>query len=159
MKKFIVFGLCLALFLTGCTGQSSPKAGDFSFDLPAGYSVTDITDHYCTIFQAEVNTPVGGIEITSLPQKYLNGKHSDNIINYLMDDFHRTNNVEWITSSWGTQNKIVVVHLDKYINDNQEESFSHIFFEKDTSVYHIWLELDHIDSDTEDQFMAMTGVD
>lgn len=159
MRKFTAFALCLLLLLTGCAGQVNLAAGNFSFELPEGYSASDITEQYCTILQNAGNTPVGGIKLTTLSQKDLNGKNTDNIINYLMEDFHQTKNVEWLASYFGSNQKIVVVHLDKFLDDGQEKPFSHIFFEKDSIVHHIWLDLNFIDSETEELFRTMTGVD
>ena len=159
MDRFIIFGLCLLLFLTGCSNQQVPDSGDFNFDLPDGYSLTDITDQACSVICDADSQAIGGMELTTLSKKDLNGKNTENIIHYLLDDFHQTNDVEYLSSHWGKHHKIVIVHLDKPGNDGQEDHFSHIFFEKDSAVYHLWLDLSIVDYDTETQFKAITGVD
>ena len=159
MNRFIIFGLCLLLFLTGCSGKQIPDTGDFSFVLPSGYTLADITAESCSITRIEDEMTIGGMELTALSKRDLNGKNTQNIINYLMADFHHTNDVEYLSSHWGKHHKIVIVHLDKPGNDGQEDHFSHIFFQKDSSVYHLWLDLNIVDYDTESQFKTMTGVD
>ena len=158
MKTLILFVFCL-LLMTGCSTQQIPDTGDFSFTLPDGYSLTDITEQSCSIICEEDSQTIGGMELTALSQKDLNGKNTDNMISYLLDDFHQTNDVEYLTSHWGKHHKIVIVHLDKPGGNSQEEHFSHIFFEKDSGVYHLWLDLNIVDYDTESQFKTMTGVD
>lgn len=158
MKSLFLFVFCL-LLITGCSTQQVPDTGDFSFTLPDGYALTDITAQSCTAIRESDNQTIGGMELTALSKKDLNGKNTENIIHYLLDDFHQTNDVEYLSSHWGKHHKIVIVHLDKPGNDGQEEHFSHIFFEKDSAVYHLWLDLNIVDYDTETQFKAMTGVD
>ena len=159
MKRFIILGLCLLLFLTGCSTMQIPDTGDFYFDLPDGYILADITAKSCSIIRTEEEMTIGGMELTALSTKDLNGKNTQNIVNYLMGDFHQTYNVEYLASHWGKKQKIVVVHLDKPSDSGHEEHFSHIFFKKDSEVYHLWLDLNIVDYDTESQFKAMTGVD
>lgn len=158
MKTLIIFIFCL-LFTTGCSNQQVPDIGDFSFIPPDGYALTDITDLSCSVIREADSQAIGGMELTELSKKDLNGKNTQNIVNYLMADFHQTNDVEYLTSHWGKHHKIVIVHLDKPGESGREEHFSHIFFEKDSGVYHLWLDLNIVDYDTETQFKAMTGVD
>ena len=74
---------------------------------------------------------------------------------YLQDDFHKTNNVEYITSHWGDANPIVTVHLRKYEVDDTQTMFSHIFFSKDSRVYHIWLNEDIAGEDAAEAFISV----
>lgn len=160
MKKFTALFLLLVLVLTGCADKTViPEVGDFSFDLPEGYSIANITDMKCSIIRDEDDTVAGGIEVTALTLKDVSGRKSDNIMLYLQNDFHNTNNIEYITSHWGNKHKIVSVNLKKYTDEGQEEVYSHFFFEKDMGIYHIWLYQDVADSDVQKQFRAITGVD
>lgn len=159
MRNLFVFGLCLLLLFSGCSMQPIPTQGDFSLDLPEGYAFADITDKTCSVISESDNNIIGGMELTTLTKKDLNGKHTDKITNYLMEDFHQTYNVEYLASHWGKHHKIVIIHLDKAGIDGQEDHFSHIFFEKDSGIYHLWLDLNIVDYDTESQFKAITGVD
>lgn len=160
MKKITAIFLLFVLMLTGCGDKTViPEVGDFSFDLPEGYSIVNITDKSCSITRDEDNTVAGGIEVTTLTLKDVNGSKSDNIMLYLQNDFHDTNNVEYITSHWGKKHKIVSVNLKKYTDEGQEEMYTHFFFEKDMGVYHIWLYQDVVDADVQKEFRVITGVD
>ena len=160
MKKTAAILLFFVLLLTGCVDKTViPEVGDFSFDLPAGYSIADVTEKNCTIIRDEDNAVAGGMEVTTLTLKDVSGSKSDNIMLYLQNDFHNTNNVEYITSHWGEKHKIVSVNLKKHTDDGQEEMYTHLFFEKDLGIYHIWLYQDVVDAGVQEEFRAMTGVD
>ena len=74
MKKYLVLILLFMLILSGCSDKTIvPAAGDFSFDLPDGYSVTNTTDKNCSIVRDEDEVVVGGIEVTALKCKDVNG--------------------------------------------------------------------------------------
>lgn len=160
MKKIIAIFSLFALLLTGCADKTVvPEVGDFSFDLPEGYAIANITDKNCAIIRNEDGVIAGGIEITTLTLKDVNGNDSLNILLYLQNDFHNTNNVEYIASHWGKKHEIVSVNLKKHTDEGQEEMYKHLFFEKDKGIYHIWLYQDVVDSDTQQQFLVITGVD
>ena len=159
MKKLIALISITMLVLTGCSDKTViPTEGDFSFDLPDGYSIINTTEKKCSIVRDKDEMTIGGIETTSLKLKDINGSSSENVMLYLQNDFHMTNDVEYIASHWGKTNTIVEVRLKKHIADGQQELFLHYFFEKDLGIYHCWLNADEVDSEVTDQFRAMTGV-
>ena len=159
MKKCIVF-LLLALLLTGCASHSAvPDIGDFNLELPEGYAVADVADLDCKIVCSNDGAVVGGMEYTNLKHKDVYGKKTDNIMRYLQEEFHQTYNVEYMATHWGNKNKIVTVNLEKQMEDGQEQLFTHIFFERDQVVYHMWLDAEMVDSETVSRFQASTGVD
>ena len=160
MRKYIAFLLICVLILTGCaSGATAPAAGDFSFDLPAGYSTANVTDRSCSIVWDEDGVHVGGIELTALTSNDVTGKNSDNVMNYLMDTFHMTKNMEYIATHWGSNQKILIVDLEKHTEDGDEELYGHYFFEKNQQIYHLWLDRSVVDPDAESLFLAVTGVD
>ncbi len=160
MRKYIAFLLICVLILTGCaSGAAAPAAGDFSFDLPAGYSTANVTDRSCSIVWDEDGVHVGGIELTTLTSNDVTGKNSDNVMNYLMDTFHMTKNIEYIATHWGSNQKILIVDLEKHTEDGDEELYGHYFFEKNQQIYHLWLDRSIVDPDAESQFLPVTGVD
>ena len=160
MKKYLVLILLFMLILSGCSDKTIvPAAGDFSFDLPDGYSVTNTTDKNCSIVRDEDEVVVGGIEVTALKCKDVNGSKDENVMLYLQNDFHMTNDIEYIASHWGKTHKIVEVNLKKHTDDGQEKMFLHYFFEKDSGMYHCWIDTDIVDSEAANQFRAITGVD
>ena len=65
--KRVIAAAVLAVILCGCAGRTvEPEKGDFSFDLPDGYAVSNVTDKNCSIVRQEDSTVVGGIEVTGL---------------------------------------------------------------------------------------------
>jgi len=160
MKRYLAFALFLMIVMAGCSDKNVvPEVGDFSFDLPDGYSIANVADKNCSIIRADDGAVAGGIEVTALGLKDVTGSKTDNIMLYLQKDFHMTYNVEYIATHWGDENKIVSVNLKKYTDGGKEELYTHIFFQKDSGVYHIWLNKDVAGSEAESQFMAITGVD
>ncbi len=161
IKSLFITGILLVITLTGCTGKNAaPKKGDFSFELPEGYSVSNVTDDSCSIVCNEYGTSVGGFEITQLNCRDLKNFEIENIMLYLQNEFHKTNNIEFISSHWGDEHPIISINLTKIEDDTGEKSyFSHVFFEKDSCVYHMWLDLDLIDADLADQFISTATKD
>lgn len=84
----IIFGMCL-------NEDESLKMEDFSFNLPEGYSVVNVTDNNCSIAYGNENTHVGGLEISQMKKSVLSTKGTTEIMTYLQENFHKTNNVEF----------------------------------------------------------------
>lgn len=141
------------------TRQWCPKRGDFSFALPDGYSVSNVTDKTCSILRDEDSTVVGGVEITQLEYDDLTDDDAKDIMLYLQRDFHMTNDIEFIASNWGNKHPIVCVTLKRHGDDGEERNFSHTFFERDSGVYHMWFDMDAMDPEIESEFLTITGVD
>ena len=77
-----MFALLTAMTLFGCSAP--PEVGDFTFDLPEGFSMADITEKSCTIVNSE-NIQVGGINLTGLRAKDIRKSGSDDFGRYLND--------------------------------------------------------------------------
>lgn len=157
LNKFacILFALLLVL-LTGCSGKDAEaKQADFSFNTPEGYSLSDVTDESCNIVSDEDGAVIGGIEATNLKTKLLTDDSTTEIMTYLQNEFHETNNVEFIALHGGDDKPFVTINLTKIADDTGEKShFRHIFFEKDGMVYHLWLDTDVVDSEAADEIAA-----
>ncbi len=161
MITLVLSALLLSAIISGC-GSKMPEKGDFSFDLPEGFSVSDVTDQNCSIVHDEDGTAVGGIELTQLKRRDLKDSDTINAMKYVQHEFHKTNDIEFFASNWGDKHPIITINLTKYEDDSEEKhDFSHIFFEneKDSGVYHMWFDLAVIDSDIADNFISLTGVD
>ena len=140
MKKLLILYLLLLLTLCGCSEPPySSAVGDFTFYPPEGYSIEEITDLNCVLVRDADSTVVGGIELTAMKRKVLTEDHAKTILHYLQEDFHKTYNVEYITSHWGSGNPLVSVHLRKYEQDETQTMYTHIFYRRDSWVYHLWL--------------------
>ena len=152
LNKFACILLALLLvLLAGCSGRAAEvKQADFSFNTPEGYSLSDVTDESCNIVS------IGGITVTSLKPKLLSNENSTTeIMTYLQNEFHKTNNVEFIALYGGKENPSVTINLTKIADDTGEKAhFRHIFFEKDAVVYHMWFDLDVVDQPTVDEIVA-----
>ena len=158
LNKFacILFSLLLVV-LTGCLGKDTEvKQADFSFNLPEGYSLSDVTDESCNIVSDEDGAVIGGITVTSLsPELLTNEDSTTEIMTYLQNEFHKTNNVEFIAFYSGSGSPFVSINLTKIADDTGEKAhFRHIFFEKDAVVYHMWFDLDVVDQPTVDEIVA-----
>lgn len=156
MKKLLSLSLLLVLMLSGCAEHPvASAAGDFTFYPPEGYSIEDVTDINCTILREEDSTVVGGMEVTTLTRTALTRKKDNSIILYLQDEFHQTKDVEYILERWNDSLPLVIVHLRKHEDSNSETMFSHIFYEKDSRIYHIWLNEDMAGEEAADAFLKV----
>lgn len=158
LNKFacILFSLLLVV-LAGCSGKAAEvKQADFSFNLPEGYFLSDVTDESCNIVSDEGGAIIGGITVTSLKPKLLSNENSTTeIMTYLQNEFHKADNVEFIALYGGKENPSVTINLTKIADDTGEKThFRHIFFEKDAVVYHMWFDLDVVDQPAVDEIVA-----
>ena len=65
LNKFACIVFALLVVLTGCSGKDTEvKQADFSFNLPEGYSLSDVTDESCNIVSDEGGAIIGGITVT-----------------------------------------------------------------------------------------------
>ena len=154
LNKFACILFALLVILTGCSGKAvEAKQADFSFKTPDGYSLSDVTGESCNIVSDEGGEVIGGITVTSLsPELLTNENSTTEIMTYLQNEFHKTNNVEFVAFYSGSGSPFVSINLTKIADDTDEKShFQHIFFEKDATVYHLWLDMDVVDSETADE--------
>lgn len=102
----IIFGMCL-------NEDESLKMEDFSFNLPEGYSVVNVTNNNCSIAYGNENTHVGGLEISQMKKSVLSTKGTTEIMTYLQENFHKTNNVEFAAFVGGEKRPYVCIPLRK----------------------------------------------
>ncbi len=155
MKKFFALALAVLALLVGCAqGAAGAPKGDFSFNLPEGYELSEESDTRCTVLRTEDSTAVGGMETTTLTSKELKNEGKEMAAAYLQEQFHQSDAIEYLVSFWGKERPVVTVSLKK--GENQE--FSHMFFGKDDCVYHVWFDLGVIDREEADRFLTITGL-
>lgn len=160
VKEITIYLLLSVFVLCGCFDQTVvPDKGDFTFKVPKGYIISDITDSNCSIYDAEKSKMVGGIEITKLKLNDLKDENSSNIFRYLRQRFYGSKRMEQVTSLWGDKHPIVDIHLCVQDDENSRHEYYHIFFEKDSGVYHLWLDGGLVDQISETEFIGITGVD
>lgn len=158
MKKFCVIVSLLAIILGTCCACSKEDTnsgmGDYSFDLPEGYSTIDMSDNSCSFVYDKNNSTVGGIEITQMRKRDLSDEGAAKIMMYLQEEFHETNNIEFVAFVGGGKKPHVGVTLTK-IDDTTGEKwhFYHVFFEKDSFIYHAWFDEDVIENEIKEQII------
>ena len=86
-------------------------------------------------------------------------ENSSNIFRYLRQRFYGSKRMEQVTSLWGDKHPIVDIHLCVQDDENSRHEYYHIFFEKDSGVYHLWLDGGLVDQISETEFIGITGVD
>ena len=144
MKKTIALMLILILILSGC-GSDTPvlDTADFSFPMPEGYSLTDTDGLGCHIRRSSDSMTVGGMEVVPLTRKDLTRKGSEKILEYLQNSFHQTNNVEFIASRYNDPDfPVVAIDMRVHRDDGTANLYIHYFFETDSLIYHLWLDMD-----------------
>ncbi len=159
--KLALFMLLFAFLIGGYYfGSMPPEKGDFTFNLPDGYRIAGITDKSCSILREADNRTVGGIEITELRVRDLKDNETRKISAYLRSEFHQTRNMEGFTSLWGNKHPLVNTHMTVYKDGTKEgHDYYHTFFERNSCVYHLWLDGALIAPEDESMFIAITGVD
>ena len=69
--KWILVFLMLALAVSGCGSREAvPEVGDFSFELPEGFTISDVTDTSCTVLDGECAV-VSTIRLTDITPSQL----------------------------------------------------------------------------------------
>lgn len=144
---FVLLALLTAALLFGCAAP--PEVGDFTFDLPEGFRMAQITEASCTIVNSQ-DTQVGGINLTPLRVKDLRGDR-DALYQYL-------NQVAWGCEffSWkGGDRSHPVKYMTLYVTDpetQQKQEFYRLFFVRKSGVYDMWFDLAKIDRETVSEF-------
>ena len=147
MKKIFVIALALScLFvLNGCGKADVPSVttGDFTMELPNGYTITDMTDTECTIVKDGI--AVGGIILTQLTEKSMEEKlplHLDSVTGTeVINEYF-----SWNAEAEGSPVKLVSHYVTDPKTDVKEESHRIIFI-KDGGVYDMWFDTKLIDID------------
>ena len=144
MKKIIALGLILLLLLSGC-GNETPVLdnADFSFPMPEGYSIGYAENLSCSILRDSDCVAVGGMEVVPLTRKDVTRKGSEKILEYLLNSFHQTNNVEFIASRYNDRDfPVAAINMRIHRDNGTSNQYTHYFFETDSLIYHLWLDMD-----------------
>lgn len=146
-----IFTLLTAAMLYGCSAP--PEIGDFSFDLPEGYQLSDVTEKSCAIVNGE-KISVGGINYTGLRAKDIRDGGSVAFGRYL-------NDVAWGCEyfSWnGGDRSHPLQYMSLTVTNpetQQKQEYYRVFFVKDSGVYDMWFDLAQIDRDTISEFFPI----
>ena len=149
--SLVMFALLTAMTLFGCSAP--PEVGDFTFDLPEGFSMADITEKSCSIVNSE-NIQVGGINLTGLRAKDIRKSGSDDFGRYL-------NDVAWGCEffSWnGGDRSHPLQYMSMTVTDpdtQQKQEYYRVFFVRKSGVYDMWFDLAQIHRDTVSEFFPI----
>ncbi len=159
MKKLFTIVTLFAVILAACCAcakeETPVEMPDFSFALPEGYSLKKESDGRCLFVRDADQKEVGGVEVTELRKKVLSNKGTTKIMKYLQEEFHKTNNVEFFSFAGDGEKPYVSIHLTK--NDDTYENqwhFHHVFFERDSFVYHAWCDEDVTENEISEEIMS-----
>ena len=159
MKKtrfFILFTL-LAMLLLGCQNQPIPEKGDFSFSVPDGYSLSNITDKTCDILRSD-GTLVGGIVLTEIAPKDMKRNSDSPAIARYLDSVAGLENMSEYFSWLGEESDYPTQYMDHYITDletQEKTSYKRVIFVHDGGVYDMWFDLQVMVADDISNFYSI----
>jgi len=142
MRKIYPVLMLLLVLLVGCGKETIPERGDFSFTLPQGYSISQVTDISCTILDPE-GAAVGGINLTDIRPSELKNKRSTALPRYLNETAEGCEFFSWV----GDDPQNPVHYVSQYVTDAQtgeKLEFYRLLFVKNGGVYDLWLDLSAI---------------
>lgn len=125
--------------------SAPPQKGDFSFELPAGYQVTEVTDTSCSIIDAH-GTAVGGIRLTGLRPRDIRSPSSRAFDVYMDEVAYACEYFSWLGGSFLHP----IQQMTVYVTDpetQEKQEYPRYFFVKDFGVYDLWFDSSLISSE------------
>lgn len=146
--------LMLALVITGCGAREQvPQVGDFSFELPDGFTISNVTDTSCAVLDAE-GTVVSTIRLTDITPSQLWDDDDAALPRYLNKVAYGCEYFGWK----GGDEAHPLHYITLYFNDpntlERREGYR-VLFVKDGGVYDMWLDREKLDADTITAFEAV----
>ena len=151
--RWILVFLILALAVSGCGSREAvPEAGNFSFELPEGFTISDVTDMTCTVRDGE-GTVVSTIRLTDITPSQL--WDDDNALPRCLNKV--AYGCEYF--GWKGGDEAHPLHyITLYFPDpdtlERRESYR-VLFVKDGGVYDMWLDRKKLDADAVTAFEAI----
>lgn len=160
MRKIqVIFSfLVFAFALIGC--QSKPqqstksKTADFSFPIPEGYSIVDVSETKCTICKDK--KAVGGIVITDLNNGSIKDIDKTDLRKYL-DIFAPTPLIYEYMAMYFSENGFDYISINFKVTDTETTDvnyYHHYLFEKSFSCYDLWLSDDLVSEDEQKEILT-----
>ena len=154
MAKWILVFLMLALVVSGCGSREAvPEVGDFSFDLPEGFTISDVTDTSCTVLDGE-GAVVSTIRLTDITPSQLWDDDDGALPRYLNKVAYGCEYFGWK----GGDEAHPMYYITLYFGDpdtlERRESYR-VLFVKNGGVYDMWLDKKNLDEDTVTAFEAI----
>lgn len=152
MLCMVLTCVLLAFAVSGCNAGASESAGEFEFNLPEGFAVSDVGEESCTIINSD-GVAVGGFARTDLEMKDLKKFEGSKLPQYLYAVHEGSEYFSWDgESSWHPTK-----HVRQFVSvsDSAEpEEYYRIFFERDSCIYDMWFDTALIDEDTIAEFVS-----
>ena len=151
--KWILAVLMLTLALSGCGSREKvPQVGDFSFELPEGFTISDVTDMTCTVLDGE-GTVVSTIRLTDITPSQL-WDDDGALPRYLNKVAYGCEYFGWK----GGDEAHPLHYITLYFSDPntlQRREGYRVLFVKDGGVYDMWLDREKLDAQTVTAFEAV----
>lgn len=129
--------------------SAPPQKGDFSFELPAGYQVTEVTDTSCSIIDAD-GTAVGGIRLTGLRPRDIRSMNTKADA-YLNEVAYGCEYLSWRGGSFLHPIQQMTVYVTDPETQEKQEYYRYLFV-KDFGVYDLWFDRSLISSEAISEF-------
>lgn len=159
MKKtrfFILFTL-LAMLLLGCQNQPIPEKGDFTFSVPDGYSLSNITDKTCDILRSD-GALVGGMVLTEISPKDMKRDCDSPAVARYLDSVAGLENMSEYFSWLGEEPDYPTLYMDHFITNletQEKTTYKRVIFVRDGGVYDLWFDLQVMDKEDVPNFYSI----
>ena len=145
--------LMLALAISGCAFREEvPEAGNFSFELPEGFTISDVTDMTCTVRDGE-GTVVSTIRLTDITPPQL-WDDDGALPRYLNKVAYGCEYFGWKGGDEAHPLHYITLYFPDPDTLERRESYR-VLFVKDGGVYDMWLDRKKLDADTITAFEAV----
>ena len=151
--KLILVFLVLAMVISGCNSrEKAPEAGDFSFELPEGFTISDVTDMTCTVRDGE-GTVVSTIRLTDITPSQL-WDDDGALPRYLNKVAYGCEYFGWKGGDEAHPLHYITLYFPDPDTLERRESYR-VLFVKDGGVYDMWLDKEKLGADTITAFEAV----
>ena len=151
--KLILVFLVLAMVISRCNSrEKAPEAGDFSFELPEGFTISDVTDMTCTVRDGE-GTVVSTIRLTDITPSQL-WDDDGALPRYLNKVAYGCEYFGWKGGDEAHPLHYITLYFPDPDTLERRESYR-VLFVKDGGVYDMWLDRKKLDADTVTAFEAI----
>ena len=152
-SKWILAVLMLTLALSGCGSREKvPQVGDFSFELPEGFTISDVTDMTCTVLDGE-GAVVSTIRLTDITPSQL-WDDDGALPRYLNKVAYGCEYFGWKGGDEAHPLHYITLYFPDPDTLERRESYR-VLFVKDGGVYDMWLDREKLDAQTVTAFEAV----
>lgn len=155
--RVLVTLFCVLVFAAGCQNhaeyQEETVIGNFEFDIPDAYTMSEIADNSCTVYK-ETNA-IGGIVFTNLN----NGKIADidkiELRKYLDSFAPSPLTYEYVAMYFSDNFDYVAINFVVTEPETDEKTYYHHYlFEKGDGCYDLWLMDEFVDENEQNELLV-----